>query len=98
MAFIHFENICKSFGQNQVLRGISMDVEKGELITLLGSSGCGKSTMLRCLAGLETVSSGRIYLDGKDITEMSPQKRAIGMVFQQYTEFRLRGGSRMKMP
>jgi putative spermidine/putrescine transport system ATP-binding protein len=87
MAFIHFENICKSFGQNQVLRGISMDVEKGELITLLGSSGCGKSTMLRCLAGLETVSSGRIYLDGKDITEMSPQKRAIGMVFQQYSLF-----------
>lgn len=87
MGYIHFDNINKSFGQNHVLKGITLDVEKGHLVTLLGPSGCGKSTLLRCLAGLEEVTSGSISLDGKEITNVSPRNRGIGMVFQQYSLF-----------
>ena len=87
MAYIRFENINKFYGKNHVLKDINLDIEKGQLVTLLGPSGCGKSTLLRCLAGLEKVSSGRIYLEGKDITDVSPRDRGIGMVFQQYSLF-----------
>ena len=87
MSYIRFENINKSFGDNHVLKDINLEVEKGELVTLLGPSGCGKSTLLRCLSGLEQVTSGRIYLDGEDITDVSPRRRGIGMVFQQYSLF-----------
>ncbi|MDR1178328.1 MAG: ABC transporter ATP-binding protein, partial [Spirochaetaceae bacterium] len=88
MAYIQFENIIKTFdNETQALKGINLSVEKGELVTLLGPSGCGKSTLLRCLAGLESVSSGKIYLDNKDITDLSPKQREIGMVFQQYSLF-----------
>jgi putative spermidine/putrescine transport system ATP-binding protein len=87
MSYIKFDGVNKYFGQNHVLRDISLDVEYGEFVTLLGPSGCGKSTLLRCLAGLETVSGGSIFLDGKDITDVSPKNRNIGMVFQQYSLF-----------
>lgn len=88
MAYIEFRGICKSYdGVNQVLKNIDLDVEKGELVTLLGPSGCGKSTLLRSLAGLEQISSGKIILDGDDITDLPVQKRGIGMVFQQYSLF-----------
>ena len=87
MSYIRFENISKSFGKNEVLKNIDLEVEKGQLVTLLGPSGCGKSTLLRCLSGLETVTSGKIYLDGKDITDVNPKDRDIGMVFQQYSLF-----------
>lgn len=87
MGYIRFENIVKNFGDTQVLKNISLDIEKGQLVTLLGPSGCGKSTLLRCLAGLERVTSGKVWLDGKDITNEEPRKRDIGMVFQQYSLF-----------
>lgn len=88
MAYIEFRGICKSYDEvNQVLKNIDLDVEKGELVTLLGPSGCGKSTLLRSLAGLEQISSGKIILDGEDITDLPVQKRGIGMVFQQYSLF-----------
>ena len=87
MGYIRFENIVKNFGSTQVLKNINLDIEKGQLVTLLGPSGCGKSTLLRCLAGLETVTSGKIWLDGKEITNVEPRKRDIGMVFQQYSLF-----------
>lgn len=87
MAYIEFKNVIKNFGDNQVLKHINMEIEKGDLVTLLGPSGCGKSTLLRCLAGLEEVSEGSIYLDGEDITQLSPSKRNVGMVFQQYSLF-----------
>lgn len=88
MAYIEFRGICKSYdGVNQVLKNIDLDVEKGELVTSLGPSGCGKSTLLRSLAGLEQISSGKIILDGEDITNLPVQKRGIGMVFQQYSLF-----------
>lgn len=87
MSYIRFENITKSFGGNEVLKNINLEIGKGQLVTLLGPSRCGKSTLLRCLAGLETVTSGRVYLDGKDITDVNPKDRDIGMVFQQYSLF-----------
>lgn len=87
MSYIEFNEIRKSFGDTEVLKGISLSVEEGEFISLLGPSGCGKSTLLRCLAGLEQVSGGSIILDGTDITDRSPQERNIGMVFQQYSLF-----------
>lgn len=87
MDYISFDHINKSFGENQVLKDISLDIGKGQLVTLLGPSGCGKSTLLRCLAGLENVTSGKVYLDGKDITNVDPKERDIGMVFQQYSLF-----------
>ncbi len=87
MDYISFDHINKKFGENQVLTDISMDIGKGQLVTLLGPSGCGKSTLLRCLAGLENVTSGNIYLAGKDITNVDPKERDIGMVFQQYSLF-----------
>ena len=60
MAYIRFENLNKSFGDNHVLKDIYLDVEKGELVTILGPSCCGKSTLLRCLSGLEKVTSGKL--------------------------------------
>lgn len=87
MSYIRFENIVKNFGKNEVLKNINLEIEKGQLVTLLGPSGCGKSTLLRCLAGLENVTSGRVYLDGRDITDVNPRDRDIGMVFQQYSLF-----------
>ena len=87
MSYIKFENIYKNFGSNEVLKDINLEIEQGQLVTLLGPSGCGKSTLLRCLAGLETVTSGKVYLDGKDITNVDPKNRGIGMVFQQYSLF-----------
>lgn len=87
MSYIRFENISKSYGENEVLKDVNLEVEKGQLVTLLGPSGCGKSTLLRCLAGLETVTQGKIYLDGVDITNVNPRERGIGMVFQQYSLF-----------
>ena len=60
MSYIEFQNINKFYGKNQVLKDISLNIEKGQFVTLLGPSGCGKSTLLRCLSGLEEISSGRI--------------------------------------
>ena len=87
MAYITFKNINKSFGSLHVLKGINLEVEKGELLTLLGPSGCGQSTLLRCLAGLEEVQEGQIFLEDQDITNLDARLRQIGMVFQQYSLF-----------
>ncbi len=87
MAYIEFRKIEKCFGEQKVLKNLSLSVEKGELVTLLGSSGCGKSTLLRLLAGLENVTSGNLYIDGEDVTFKSPRQRNVGMIFQQYSLF-----------
>lgn len=87
MAYIEFRNVHKSFGNNEVLKGINLSIDEGEFVTLLGPSGCGKSTLLRCFSGLETVTEGEIYLDGTNITDFTPKQRKIGMVFQQYSLF-----------
>jgi ABC-type sugar transport system ATPase subunit len=84
MSSIEFLNIKKSFGSNEILKGINLKIDSGEFLVLVGPSGCGKSTLLRCLAGLEHVDSGEIKIDGKVINNVEPQHRDIAMVFQSY--------------
>ena len=79
--------IKKSFGSAEVLRGLDLSAGRGEFITLLGSSGCGKTTTLRIIAGLETADSGQVFIDGKDVTSLVPDKRGVNMVFQNYALF-----------
>lgn len=83
--------VTKSFGDNQVLTGIDLDVHEGEMICLIGASGSGKSTLLRCMNGLEPVDDGQIWLDGLDIAEpgidLRPVRRRIGIVFQSFNLF-----------
>ncbi|MBQ3920631.1 MAG: ABC transporter ATP-binding protein [Firmicutes bacterium] len=81
------DNLKKSFGDVSVLRGINLEAQKGEFITLLGSSGCGKTTTLRIIAGLETPDSGRVILNGVDVTEAEPNRRNVNTVFQNYALF-----------
>lgn len=78
------ENVVKSFGTIRALDGIDLKVAAGELFFLLGASGCGKTTLLRCIAGLENPSSGAIYFGDRDVTRMPPHKREAAMVFQSY--------------
>ncbi len=84
---LELRNLTKSFGTNQVLKGINMDIEEGEFITLLGSSGCGKTTTLRIIAGLEEPDEGQVLLNGTDITALEPNRRDINTVFQNYALF-----------
>ena len=84
MTSITLQGITKRFGQTEVLRGIDLEIGSGEFFFLLGPSGCGKSTLLRMIAGLESPSSGAIRVGDRDITNLPPHKRGIGMVFQQY--------------
>ncbi len=84
---LELKNIRKSFGENEVLCGIDLDVLRGEFITLLGSSGCGKTSLLRIVAGLESCDSGSVILDGQDVTQFPPEKRNVNMVFQNYALF-----------
>ncbi len=84
---LYLENIKKTFTTLPVLKGIDLQVAPGEFITLLGSSGCGKTTIIRIIAGLETPDSGHVYLDGRDITEDPPEKRNVNTIFQNYALF-----------
>jgi spermidine/putrescine transport system ATP-binding protein len=82
-----FENICKSFGTSKALSDVSFSIGKGEFFSILGPSGCGKTSLLRILAGFDTPSSGKIYVNGADITLLPPNKRPINTVFQNYSLF-----------
>ncbi|WP_144699193.1 amino acid ABC transporter ATP-binding protein [Fictibacillus phosphorivorans] len=85
---IDVQSLKKSFGSNQVLKGISTSIKKGEVIAVIGPSGSGKSTFLRCLNLLETHDEGSILLEGKDINEMELHlRKKIGMVFQHFNLF-----------
>ena len=84
---LQLDQIKKSFGGNEVLKGINLSIHQGEFITLLGSSGCGKTTTLRIIAGLETPDSGRVILEGRDVTYDEPNKRCVNTVFQKYALF-----------
>ena len=84
MAGLELRNVTKSFGNNQVVRGIDLEANEGEFVVLVGASGCGKSTVLRMIAGLESASSGQILIKGNDVTHARPDERNIAMVFQSY--------------
>lgn len=85
---LELKNIKKSFtGEESVLQGISLSIAGGEFITLLGSSGCGKTTTLRIIAGLESPDEGQVFLDGKDVTNLEPNDRDVNTVFQNYALF-----------
>lgn len=86
-ALIEMKDVKKSFGGNMVLNGINLEVEKGDIVAIIGSSGSGKSTMVRCLAGLEEIQSGKIFLKGEEITDRNSVVNSIGMVFQNFNLF-----------
>ena len=79
---IKITNVEKSFGLNPVLKGVNLEVEGGQLVSILGSSGCGKTTLLRIVAGLERASSGHVYFGDELQDPISVEKRSIAMVFQ----------------
>lgn len=84
---LELRGLTKSFGETEVLRGIDISIDKGEFITLLGSSGCGKTTTLRIISGLESPDSGEVILNGQKINEFPPEKRNVNTVFQNYALF-----------
>lgn len=91
MSILEVKNLVKSYGDNQVLKGINFSVEEGEVITIIGSSGSGKSTLLRCLNLLEEPNSGEIIFEGRNILDKNidanTHRKNLGMVFQQFNLF-----------
>jgi putrescine transport system ATP-binding protein len=86
-AFVRIDHVTKTFAGIPAVKDVSIDIAKGELFALLGGSGCGKTTLLRMLAGFETPTSGRIFIDGKDMTNVPPYERPVNMMFQSYALF-----------
>jgi multiple sugar transport system ATP-binding protein len=84
MASIELRNIRKSFGAVDVIKGVNLEIKKGEFMVFVGPSGCGKSTLLRLISGLEDITSGEMYFDGQLVNALTPSKRGIAMVFQSY--------------
>ena len=84
---IKLDNITKYYGDNQVLKPINLEVYEGEFLTLLGSSGCGKTTTLRIIAGFENATEGTVYIEDKDVSNDPPYKRNVNTVFQSYALF-----------
>lgn len=86
-SILQLQQIRKSFADTEVLKGIDLEAGQGEFITLLGASGCGKTTTLRIIAGLELPDSGQVILEGRDITDWEPNRRDVNTVFQNYALF-----------
>lgn len=86
-SYIQINDICKSYKNLEVIKNVSMKVEKGDFLTILGPSGAGKTTLLKMIAGFESPNKGQIIVDGKDILSMPANKRNIGMLFQNYALF-----------
>ncbi|WP_431324147.1 ABC transporter ATP-binding protein [Rhizobium sp. YTU87027] len=84
MTSVVLDNVRKSFGSLDVMKGVDLTIDAGEFCVFVGPSGCGKSTLLRIISGLETSSSGKVFIDGKDVTDAEPSQRGIAMVFQSY--------------
>jgi len=85
--FLEFRGVSKRFGTVQAVDNVSLDIKKGEFFSLLGPSGCGKTTMLRLAAGFEDPDAGRVFLAGRDITGLPPNKRKVNTIFQSYALF-----------
>ncbi len=86
-AYLQLDKLTLAYGDTVAVKDLDLTIEKGELVALLGPSGCGKTTTMRSIAGLLTPASGRINLDGDDITRVSANKRNVGLVFQSYALF-----------
>jgi len=84
MTSVVLESVRKSFGSLEVMKGVDLTVDAGEFCVFVGPSGCGKSTLLRIISGLETQTSGKVFIDSKDVTYAEPSERGIAMVFQSY--------------
>src|SRR5690242_12780900 len=84
MATLDLSGIRKTFGPVEVLHGVDLSVADGEMIVIVGASGCGKSTVLRIVAGLESPTASRVRIAGRDVTALEPAERDIAMVFQNY--------------
>lgn len=91
MPLVEIRDVRKSYGVNEVLKGVSVDIAKGDVVAMIGRSGSGKSTLLRCINGLETISGGMISVDGIALggakTDLRQLRRQVGMVFQQFNLF-----------
>jgi putrescine transport system ATP-binding protein len=85
--FLQIQDVVKDFGGYKAVNHVNLDIAKGEIFALLGSSGCGKTTLLRMLAGFETPTSGRIVLNGQDLAGLPPYERPLNMMFQSYALF-----------
>lgn len=84
MGALSVRSVCKTYGATQILRNLDIEVEEGEFLILVGPSGCGKSTLLNIIAGLDTTTSGDIYIGDRLVNKLSPKDRDIAMVFQSY--------------
>ena len=84
MGEIVFKNICKSFGDTKIIENLDLTIKDGEFTVLVGASGCGKTTLLRMIAGIGPATSGELYIDDEEISDVPPGKRGIAMVFQNY--------------
>src|ERR1700759_1923880 len=91
MAFLEIDDVHKSYGQNEVLKGVSLSVERHEVVCLIGASGSGKSTLLRCVNALEDIQSGAIRIEGDTVTgagvDLNALRRDVGIVVQSYNLF-----------
>ena len=87
MAFLSLNNVSKSYGNRKVIHGLNLSIEQGEFISLLGPSGCGKTTTLQMIAGFVDVTYGSIILKDRNITQIPPNDRGLGIVFQSYALF-----------
>lgn len=85
MSSVELRGVRKNFGKHEVLHGVDLTISSGEFVALVGPSGCGKSTILRIIAGLEDLSAGEVLIDGESAQQLSPQKRNLAMVFQNYS-------------
>jgi putrescine transport system ATP-binding protein len=84
---VRLSGVTKRFGEVQAVAGVDLEIARGELFALLGGSGCGKTTLLRMMAGFETPDTGRVVIDGQDMTGVPPHKRPVNMMFQSYALF-----------
>ena len=85
--YVRIERVTKRFGDFIAVDNVSLQIRKGEIFCLLGGSGCGKTTLLRMLAGFEAPTAGRIFIDGQDMTGIPPYERPVNMMFQSYALF-----------
>ena len=84
---VKLENVSKKFNKKYIIKNLSLDIYEGEFLTLLGASGCGKTTFLRMISGLEQVTEGKVYIDGVDVTNLDPTKREVNTIFQNFALF-----------